>query len=233
MGYEKNYGNVTSESTTQVTLSKVYGWITLALIISTVSALYTAKSEALLQLIYANQYSVLILFGIEIALVWFLSARINKLSFGTAFALFLLYSVINGVFLSFIFLVYSMSSIYAAFFSTALTFGAMSVIGYTTKKDLSSLGSYLMMGVIGLIIASLVNMFLNSDRIDYIITYAGLVIFIGLTAYDTQKIKKQLAFQDEMSIDIRKIALMGALSLYLDFVNLFLYILRLLGGRRD
>ena len=154
-----------------------------------------------------------------------------NLSLTTATLLFIAYSILNGVTMSFIFLVYTTSSIANVFFITAGTFGAMSLIGYTTKRDLSKMGQLLMMALVGLIIASFANILMKNDTLSLIISYVGVVVFVGLTAWDTQKIKRMLAQADDISEDAQKIALLGALTLYLDFVNLFLYLLRLLGKR--
>jgi FtsH-binding integral membrane protein len=158
---------------------------------------------------------------------------INRLSLTTATLLFTLYSVLNGVVLSSIFVVYSGTSIAKVFFITAGTFLAMAVYGYTTKRDLSSVGKLMFMGLIGLIIASIVNLFIKSSGLDLILSYIGVIVFVGLTAWDTQKIKQMLATQEDIDEGAQKIALVGALSLYLDFVNLFLYLLRIFGGSRD
>ena len=146
------------------------------------------------------------------------------------FALVAVYSVLNGAMLSSVFVVYTMTSIAKVFFITAGTFGAMAFYGYTTKKDLTSLGKILFMALIGLIIATVVNMFLKSSGFDYILSYAGVAIFVGLTAWDSQKIKQMLQTQYDMSEGAQKLALIGALTLYLDFINLFLYLLRIFGG---
>ena len=168
------------------------------------------------------------------ALVWYVSARINRLSLSTATVIFVLYSVLNGATLSVIFLAYTMQSIASVFFITAGTFAAMSLIGYFTKSDLSSLGRILFMALIGLVIATLVNMFLiKSGGFSLILSYVGVLIFVGLTAYDTQKIKMMLVEADDVTEEAQKIALMGSLSLYLDFINLFLYLLRIFGGNRE
>lgn len=232
MSYEKDYGYKSSTQIVQATMSKVYAWMTLALAVSAIAAFYTASSETLIRFIYGTRWGIWALLIAEIALVVYLSARLNKISFATGAVVFGIYSLLNGVTLSSILLAYSAGTIYTAFLSTALTFGVMSFIGYTTKKDLTSIGSFLMMALVGLIIASLVNLFLRNSMMDTIITYLGLFLFIGLTAYDTQKIKQTLSMQGQWGIDVRKIALIGALSLYLDFINLFLYIVRLLGDRR-
>ena len=236
MGYEKHYGEeMSSERVQQVTMSKVYGWMTLALMASALAAIYTMGSDTMLSLIFGNK---LVFFGLliaEVAMVVYVSARLTHLSFGTAATLFGLYALLNGVTMSALLLVYSASAVYAAFFSTGLTFGVMSFVGYTTERDLTGIGSFLLMALVGLIIGTLVNIFFHFAWLESLITYAGLFIFVGLTAYDTQKIKNALAYSNATgyAVDTRKIALMGALNLYLDFVNLFLYILRLLGGRRN
>ena len=234
MGYEKDYGEMSAARVEQVTMSKVYAWMALALVGSAIAAMYTAGSETLLQLIFGNRWAFIGLMVAEVALVIYVSMRMSRLSFATAALIFGAYALLNGVTMSVVLLAYAASTVYAAFFSTALTFGAMSLIGYTTKKDLTSIGSYLLMALIGLIIGSLVNIFFHFTWLDSLITYAGLLIFVGLTAYDTQKVKNALAYAEATgyAVDTRKIALMGALNLYLDFVNMFLYILRLLGNRR-
>jgi FtsH-binding integral membrane protein len=232
MSYEKDYGYKSSTQIVQATMSKVYAWMTLALAVSAIAAYYTASSEALIGFVYGTRWGIGALLIAEIALVIYLSARLNKMSFATGAFVFGIYSMLNGITLSSILLAYSPGTIYTAFLSTALTFGVMSLIGYTTKKDLTSIGSFLMMALVGLIIASLVNLFLRNSMMDTIITYLGLFLFIGLTAYDTQKIKQAISMQGQWGIDVRKIALIGALSLYLDFINLFLNIVRLLGDRR-
>ena len=230
--YDRNYGNYGhQENVMAVTMNKVYSWMTLALVVTALVAMYVAQSESMLGSIFGNSAMPWILMLAEVGIVMYLSARINRISFGTAATLFGVYSVLNGVALSVILLIYELGTIYAAFFATAGTFAAMSIIGYTTKKDLSGLGGILTMGIIGLIIATLVNLFWHNDTLTSIITYAGVFIFVGLTAYDTQKIKQML--YGSYGVDQRKIGLLGALSLYLDFINLFLYILRLLGSRRD
>ena len=232
MSYEKDYGYKSSTQIVQATMSKVYAWMTLALAVSAIAAFFTASSETLIRFIYGTRWGIWALLIAEIALVVYLSARLNKISFATGAVVFGIHSLLNGVTLSSILLAYSAGTVYTAFLSTALTFGVMSLIGYTTKKDLTSIGSFLMMALVGLIIASLVNLFLRNSMMDTIITYLGLFLFIGLTAYDTQKIKQAISMQGQWGIDVRKIALIGALSLYLDFINLFLNIVRLLGDRR-
>ncbi len=211
----------------------VYVWMTLALVITGFTALYVAKSYTLLNLMLQNQMAFWGVLIAELGLVFYMSARINRISFTTATILFIVYSILNGVTMSMLFLIYTMSSIATTFFVTAGTFGAMALFGYATKKDLTRIGNLCIMGVIGLIIASLVNMFLHNSMMDLIISYIGVLLFVGLTAYDSQKIKQMLSGEDiEVNETTQKIALMGALTLYLDFINLFLYLLRILGDRK-
>lgn len=214
-------------------LKRVYLWMTLALVISGLTAMYVVKSQPILELIFSSEHSILVLFLAQLGVVWFLSARIYKLSFGVATLLFILYSILTGVVLSSIFFVYTLGSIANVFLITAGTFAAVSCFGLLTKKDLSNWGTYLFMGVIGLIIASLVNWFFKSEMLYWISSYIGVAIFVGLTAYDTQRIKAMVQEGSmEGEVATNRIALMGALSLYLDFINLFLYLLRIFGRRK-
>lgn len=224
----------TQDRSAQVSLFRnVYLWMTMALVITGLVSLLVADSYDLQQMIFSSKFVFYGLLIGEIALVWYMSARINLLSFTTATILFIVYSILNGATLSVIFILYTASSIASTFFITAGTFAAMCLFGYVTKKDLTSIGSFCFMALIGLIIASVVNMFLNNETMYWIITYAGVLIFVGLTAYDTQKIKRLLLSEGtEVNETTQKIALMGALTLYLDFINLFLYLLRLLGNRK-
>lgn len=212
-------------------MRKVYVWMSLALVITGLTAYMVATSESLLTLIYSNRAVMWIMIGVELAIVIGVSAAINKLSLPVATLLFVLYSVINGALLSSIFLIYTTSSIATVFFITAGTFAAMSIYGYTTKTDLTSMGKLLMMAVIGLIIATVANLFMKSSGLEMIISYAGVLIFVGLTAYDTQKIKEMCLQAPDASETMQKYALLGALSLYLDFINLFIYLLRIFGRR--
>ena len=215
-------------------MGKVYLWMTLALAVTGLTSLYVASSPGLVQSIFASRGTFWLLVIAELALVFILSARIMKMSFSTAGIMFTLYSVLNGVTMSFIFIAYTSTSIATAFFVTAGMFAAMSFIGFVTKKDLSSFGSFFTMALIGLIIASVVNIFLNSSVMYWIITYVGVLLFVGLTAYDTQKIKQMLIeYGDEVNDSTQKLALIGSLSLYLNFINLFLYILRLFGNNKE
>jgi FtsH-binding integral membrane protein len=222
-----------SALSSKVFMAKVYGWMTAALLITALVAMYVAGSEQFMNSIVHNRGLLIGLFIGELALVWILSASINRLSFPVAATMFVAYSALNGLTMSFIFLLYTSASIASTFFITAGTFGAMSLYGYTTKKDLSSWGSLLLMALIGLIIASVVNMFMVSTMLYWITTCAGVLIFVGLTAYDTQKIKNMGVSDEGSYTDVgKKMAILGALSLYLDFINLFLYLLRIFGRRR-
>lgn len=215
-------------------MRKVYVWMTLALVLTGFTAYAVANSPGIMTAIYTNRMLMWGLLIGELALVWYVSARIDRLSLPTATMLFVLYSVLNGATLSIIFMAYTMTSIASVFFITAGTFAAMSLVGYFTKKDLSGLGRLLFMTLLGLVIATLVNVFLiKSGGFSLIVSYVGVLIFVGLTAYDTQKIKNMLVEADDISADAQKIALMGSLALYLDFINLFLYLLRIFGNSRD
>ena len=213
-------------------MRKVYLWMAMALVITGFTAYLVATNETLVQMIFSSKVVFFGLIIAEFALVIGITAAINKLSLPVATLLFVLYSVINGATLSVIFFAYTMSSIATVFFITAGTFGAMSVFGYVTKKDLSSWGKILMMALIGLIIATIVNIFVKSGAIETIASYVGVLIFVGLTAYDTQKIKQMCIQAPDAGETMQKYALLGALSLYLDFINLFIYLLRIF-GRRD
>jgi FtsH-binding integral membrane protein len=213
-------------------LIHVYNWMAFGLAVTAIVSYMVASNQTLSSQIYGNGA---IFFGLiigELALVFALSAAVNRISASTATLMFFVYAVLNGVTLSIIFLVYTQSSIASTFFITAATFGAMSLYGYSTKKDLTSWGSFLFMGLIGIILSSVVNLFMHNQALYWVITYGGIFIFVGLTAYDTQKLKK-MAFADFGDEEIeRKASVIGALRLYLDFINLFLFFLRLTGRRR-
>jgi Integral membrane protein, interacts with FtsH len=239
MDYEEITNVVTRERELEmsaafpVLMRKVYLWMSLALVITGFTAYYVATTPALIGAIITNQ---ILFWGLvigELALVFGLSAAINKLSLTTATLMFVIYAVINGLTLSFIFLVYTASSITSVFFITAGTFAVMAFFGYFTKTDLSSLGKILMMALIGIIIATIVNIFTKSEGLALILNYLGVLVFVGLTAYDSQKIKQMLMMAPDTGEAAQKVALLGALSLYLDFINLFLYLLRIFGSRRD
>lgn len=216
-----------------ILMRKVYMWMTMALAITGITAYYVAHSETLLTAIFTNQAVFWVLVIAELGLVIGLSAAINKLSLTTATLMFVLYSLINGTTMSFIFLAYTASSVTNVFLITAGTFATMAAFGYFTKVDLTSMGKILMMALIGIIIATIVNIFTKSEGLTVILNYVGVLVFVGLTAYDSQKIKQMLQMAPDASEGSQKIALLGALSLYLDFINLFLYLLRLFGSRRD
>ena len=214
-----------------VLMRKVYVWMTLALAITGFTAYGVATSPGIMQAIYSNPVLFWGLIIAEFALVFGVSAAINRLSLTFATLMFVLYSVINGALLSYIFILYTTSSISTVFFITAGTFATMAIIGYTTKTDLSSWGKILLMALIGLIIATIVNVFIKSTMFNLILSYVGVLIFVGLTAYDSQKIKQMLLQTPDASEGAQKIALLGALTLYLDFINLFIYLLRIFGKR--
>jgi len=209
-------------------IRQVYAWMGAGLTVTAFVALFTLSSPVILQAVAGNR---LIFFGLmlgELALVFTLSGAINRLSEFNATAIFIAYSALNGVTLSILALVYTASSITSTFVTTAGMFGAMSLYGYMTKKDLSSWGSFLFMGLIGVVIASVVNIFVGSSSVSWVISAIGVIVFTGLTAYDTWKIKAMAA----QGVEGRKPAILGALTLYLDFINLFLMLLRFGGDRR-
>ncbi len=236
---DRNYVNYVNERDLQASLAfpalmrKVYLWMTLALVITAITAYGVATSPAAIQFILGNR---IVFFGLiiaEFALVFAVGGMINRLSITTATLLFTLYSVVNGATLSIVLLAYTQESVTQVFFITAGTFAAMSAVGYLTKRDLSSVGRILFMALIGLIIATVVNIFWKNSGFMAILNYLGVLIFVGLTAYDTQKIKNMLLTAEDGGEVGQKMALLGALTLYLDFINLFLYLLRILGKARD
>ncbi|MHC1700237.1 MAG: Bax inhibitor-1/YccA family protein [Humidesulfovibrio sp.] len=211
----------------------VYGWMSTGMLLTAAAAWYTASSPLGMTLLQSPGL-VIGLVVVQFGLVIGLSAAINKLSASTASLMFLVYSALTGLTLSSIFFVYSMASIFQAFVVTAGMFGAMSVYGLVTKRDLTSMGSFLFMGLIGIVLASLVNMFLQSSAMSFVISVIGVFVFVGLTAYDTQKLKymgETMPMGDGTAI--RRGTILGALTLYLDFLNLFLMLLRLFGSSRD
>lgn len=212
-------------------IAKAFGWMFIGLALTAGVALYASRSEGLQRLVLGNGGVFLVLILVELGLVMGISWGIQRISAATAAGLFLLYSALNGLTLSVIFLVYELGAIYQAFFVAAGMFGGMSLYGYTTKRDLTALGSLAMMGLFGVILASVVNWFLASSALYWAITYIGVAVFLGLTAYDTQKLRKmsEAGLNEE---DTRRYAVLGALALYLDFVNLFLFLLRIFGRRR-
>jgi FtsH-binding integral membrane protein len=196
-------------------------------------AFFVSNSQTMMRLIFGNQ---LIFFGLiigELALVFSISARVHKMQASTATSLFVLYAALNGATLSAIFLIYTRASITSTFFICAATFVASSIYGMATKRDLTAMGQFMFMGLIGIVIASVVNLFIRSSGVSLIVSYIGVIVFVGLTAYDTQKLRTMALSQPD-GLDagtIRKGAILGALTLYLDFINLFLMLLRILGNR--
>jgi FtsH-binding integral membrane protein len=213
-------------------IRRVYNWMALGLAVTAITALYAVNSGLVFSLLRSPGVMLVLIVG-QLGLVIALSAAIGRLQSSTALIMFFGYSFLTGLTLSTIFLVYTKASIASTFFITAGTFAAMSVYGYTTKRDLTSMGGFLMMGLIGIIIASFVNFFFKSPAFYWLITYAGIAIFVGLTAYDAQKIKEMAYAGFAGSEEERKGAVIGALRLYLDFINLFLLLLRIFGRRSD
>jgi uncharacterized protein len=213
----------------------VYNWMAIGLGITGVVAYGVANSPGVIEVIFGSR---LIFFGLiiaQLAMVFMISARIQRMQASTATMLFIVYSALNGATLSSIFLAYAQSAITSTFFICAATFTACSVYGWTTRRDLTTMGGFLTMGLIGIVIASVVNMFVQSGAVSTIVSYVGVLVFVGLTAYDTQDIKN-MALSQPGDLDagaVRKGAILGALKLYLDFINLFLMLLRIFGGRRD
>lgn len=211
---------------------RVFNWMALGLAATAITALYAVNSGIVFSLL-SSPLTIILLIVAELGLVIALTAAINRIESSTAILMFFAYAILNGLTICTIFLVYTKASIASTFFVTAGTFAVTSLYGYTTRRDLTSMGSFMMMGLIGIIIASLVNFFLRSPAFYWLITYAGIIIFVGLTAYDTQKIR-QMAYAGFADSEIeRKGAVIGALQLYLDFINLFLLLLQIFGRRSD
>jgi hypothetical protein len=212
-------------------LRKVYGWMCVGLAITATVALGVASSPTLVQAIFGNKILFFGLFAAEIGLVFYLSARINKIAAGTAAGLFLLYSALNGATLSLILLRYTGTSIASTFLVTAGMFGALALFGTATKRSLAGVGQFAFMGLIGIILASVVGIFWKSEGLQFGISIVGVIVFTGLTAWDAQRLKTMAATVPESSYG--SYSVVGALALYLDFINLFLFLLRFMGGRRD
>jgi len=228
----RNYTGEQTQVIQAAFMSKVYTWMSGGLAITGLIAMWVASNESLVYSIVSNR---LLFFGLilgEIFLVGYLIARISKMSAQTAGIIFTGYAALNGVTLSVVLLAYTSASIASTFFVTAGTFAIMSIYGYYTKKDLTSWGNLLFMALIGVIIASVVNFFMQSEMMYWLITYAGVLVFVGLTAYDTQKIKRMSTANEIGSEGESKSAIVGALMLYLDFINLFLLLMRILGDRK-
>ncbi len=211
---------------------QVYNWMGAGLAMTGGMSWFVSTSDTIMNLLVTQPILFIILLVVELGLVFYLAARVMSMSASQAMGVFFLYAGLNGVTLAPLFMLYTTASMASTFMVTAGMFGAMSFYGYTTKKDLTSWGSFLFMGLIGIIIASIVNMFMNSSALYWIITYAGILLFVGLTAYDTQKIKEMNILGNEGTEEDTKEAIRGALSLYLDFINLFLMLLRVMGTRR-
>lgn len=230
-----NYYNTPGEADYSVAgqmnavMRSVYLKMTLGLVVSALVAFFASNSYAVLEFFAMSRFNFLILIGLELALVIGITSGINKLSSPMATMLFYLFAVVNGLTLFPVFLIYTSVSIYKTFFITAGVFGAMTVYGYFTSQDLTKWGTFLIMALIGLIVVSVVNIFLRSSGLEWIISGAGVLIFIGLTAWDTQRIKQMALMAPVESLG--KVATIGALNLYLDFINLFLYLLRFFGNR--
>ncbi len=226
-----------TQSMARTFLANVFTWMFIALALTAVIAWYASGSELLLGMMINAETKSMSIFGwivmlSPIGLVLLMSAGFARMSANTMTIVFIAYSVLMGLSLSFIFLAYTGTSIAKTFVITSGTFGLMALLGYTTKTDLSRFGSIMMMALIGLILASVVNYFMKSPMMDYIISFAGVLIFTGLTAYDVQKLKRIGASAIEAGDTMRKVTLMGALTLYLDFINLFLFLLRFFGDRK-
>ena len=214
-----------------VLMRKTYLWMTMALVITGLTAFVVATNSAITSFLNLHHQVIWVLFFAELALVIGINAAINKISLPVATLMFIAYAALNGVTFSSLFYVYTAGSLAATYLITAGTFGAMSAFGFFTKVDLSSIGKILLMALIGLIIATVVNIFVESSALEMILSYVGVLIFVGLTAYDTQKIKNMFLMAPDASSTMQKYALLGALMLYLDFINLFLYLLRIFGKR--
>jgi FtsH-binding integral membrane protein len=232
-----NQSYTVASSNVRTFMSNVFSWMFLALIVTSVAAWWFANDLSLLGMLLTVEGKMSILGWVvmlaPIGFVLLMSFAFNRLSYTTLIILFITYAALVGISMSFILLAYTLSSVFMTFAITAGMFGTMAVVGYTTKTDLTSFGRIMMMGLIGIVIATLVNMFMKSDMLNYIISYVGVAVFTGLTAYDVQKLKmigEGTTYGEE---NTKKLSILGALTLYLDFINLFLMLLRLFGDRRN
>ncbi|MFJ1229745.1 Bax inhibitor-1/YccA family protein [Yersinia proxima] len=233
--YPRSNGSIVERANSgiQAYMAQVYGWMTCGLLLTAVVAWYAANTPAVMNFIFSSQITFFGLIIAQLGLVFVISGMVNRLSGSMATSLFMLYSALTGLTLSSILIMYTGASIASTFIICAGMFGAMSVYGYTTKRDLSGMGSMLFMGLIGIVLASIVNIWLKSPALMWAVTYIGVLVFVGLTAYDTQKLKNMGAQLDSNDRDnFRKYSIVGALTLYLDFINLFLMLLRIFGNRR-
>lgn len=234
MNYYSSNNSIVEQSggRVQVYMNYVYGWMTVGLILTGIVAWFVSNNNAIMSAIFSSGLMWVLILA-EFGLVFVLSAMINRLSGTAATTMFMLYSVLSGLSIAPIFLLYTSSSIASVFFITAGMFAALSAYGYTTKRDLSNIGRFLFMGLVGIVIASLVNIFLKSTTVMWVVTYIGVFVFAGLTATDTQKLKDLgQRFSSNEGEEFRRFSILGALILYLDFINLFLMLLRILGDRR-
>lgn len=233
--YPRSNGSIVERANSgiQAYMAQVYGWMTCGLLLTAVVAWYAANTPAILNFIFSSQITFFGLIIVQLGLVFVISGMVNRLSGSMATSLFMLYSALTGLTLSSILIMYTGASIASTFIICAGMFGAMSFYGYTTKRDLSGMGSMLFMGLIGIVLASIVNIWLKSPALMWAVTYIGVLVFVGLTAYDTQKLKNMGAQLDPNDRDsFRKYSIVGALTLYLDFINLFLMLLQIFGNRR-
>ncbi|EOV7882727.1 TPA: Bax inhibitor-1/YccA family protein [Yersinia enterocolitica] len=233
--YPRSNGSIVERANSgiQAYMAQVYGWMTCGLLLTAVVAWYAANTPEVMNFIFSSQITFFGLIIVQLGLVFVISGMVNRLSGSMATSLFMLYSALTGLTLSSILIMYTGASIASTFIICAGMFGAMSVYGYTTKRDLSGMGSMLFMGLIGIVLASIVNIWLKSPALMWAVTYIGVLVFVGLTAYDTQKLKNMGAQLDSNDRDnFRKYSIVGALTLYLDFINLFLMLLRIFGNRR-
>ncbi len=216
-------------------LSNVFSWMSIALALTAVTAYYFGTDMGLMSLLYGETgmttLGMIVAFA-PLGLVLLMGFGVNKLSYPALVLVFGIYSILMGMSLSFILLIYTAASVFKTFLITSLLFGVMALLGYTTKTDLTKFGSLLIMALIGIIIASVINMFMHSAQMDYIISFVGVLIFTGLTAYDVQKLKRIGGGIEYQDVDANKLTIIGALTLYLDFINLFLFLLRFMGNRR-
>lgn len=214
-------------------ISNVFVKMFLGLLVTAAAAIFTAANQTMLNLVYGSPVMMFVLIIAELVIVFSLSARINKISYASAKVMFYAYAVINGITLSSIFLVYNLGTVYTAFITASLSFGIMAIYGMVTKKDLTRIGNVMMMLLIGVIVASFINIFLKSSGFDLLISFTAVILFVGLVAFDTQKIKSYYyASSGDFQMQ-KKIGIIGALSLYLDFINIFLYILRIFANKKD
>jgi hypothetical protein len=230
--YEKNYLADQEAEPIGVYASKAFGWMFLGLVTTFLTSLIVLSNPTLIQMFFQSIYAFYALMGAELILVWVLSANIQKMSFALSKFLFFVYAAVNGITFSVIFFVYQMESIISIFAITALFFGVMALYGYLTKNDLTSIGRVLTFGVFFLVGFWILSMFINLSQFEIIVSFIGMLIFLGLTAYDTQKIKYYYNYYQNDSEMLKKASIISALQLYLDFINLFLYLLRILGRRK-